>query len=133
MSKNIWVRRITEHDTPQLAQWLTETPHNYYDQAVYFYPHTVTLVAASDRNLVYMPIQRTITLESLAVNPDTTNGEKAIAMVELIRTAVYEASLQGVKEIYFVATNPDTAHFAERRKLERIQHPVYRIKVDALP
>jgi hypothetical protein len=132
-TKHVWVRRLEQKDIPQLSQWLLDTPDNHYDKEIFFYPQTITLVAHKDRNLVFMPLQLTITLESLAVNPENTNTETSLSMAELMRTAVYEANLRGVKEIYFVGTNADTIKFAEHRNFEKIEHPVFRIKLDELP
>lgn len=131
--EHIWVRKIEQRDIPQLGQWLVNTPNNLFDRDVFFYPQTTTNVAYKhDRKIGFMPMQLATILESLAFNPDATEREKALALAELVKVAVWQSRERGVKEIYFVCKDESTAEFAKRHHFEEMPHRTFRLKIDSL-
>lgn len=128
--EHIWVRKAEKRDAAQIGQWLEN--QSFVDRNVFFYPQTTVLAAHNSQPLIYMPLQLVAMLESLAINPQATRLEIAAAIAELARVSVFMARERGVKEIYFLATNDDTAAYAKRNHFEELPHKVYRLKIDDL-
>lgn len=130
--QNIWVRKIEKRDVAELGQWLNDTPQNLFDPAVFFYPQTSTDVAFKrDKKIGFMPMQLVAMLESLGFNPEATEREKAIALSELVKSAMWKAREKGIKEIYFVCKDDSTAEFA-KQLFEELPHRTFRLKIDSL-
>jgi hypothetical protein len=130
---HVWVRKVEKRDVAELGQWLNETPDNLFDPAPFFYPLTTTDVAFKrDKKIGFMPAQQVMMLESLAFNPASTERERAIALSELMKSAIAHARDKQVKEIYFVCKDDSTAEFAKRHLFEELKHRTFRLKIDSL-
>lgn len=102
---------------------------NNLDAAVFTYPATKTLKASNGKTLVYMPKQLVFMLESLAINPQATVGEIGMALRALFTVVQFEASQMGIGEIYFCCADEETVKFVEHNGLERVNLPLFRMKV----
>lgn len=134
MSRPIWVRKFRKDDP---ADWAKRAKYlgriaekNLIDPRVLEYPVTDTLVAEKEgREIVYLPAQQCLVLESLGISPEASVTEIAGALDKLIATAVYEARKNGHGEIYWLCSDESTCKFAERHGAELVTLPVYRVKV----
>jgi len=129
---DIWVRKAEKRDIPLLAHWITNTPNNLLDPGVFNYPNTTVLVAHRDKPTAYLPVQLTMTLESLAFPPDAPKVHKAASIAQLIKTAVFMAREKQIAEIYFYTHDPSIAEFALRHKFEELPHRSFRLRVSDL-
>lgn len=129
--KQLWVRPYEhEKDCNELSKWLEGTANNLADSAVLAYPSTAILCAHEDRrSIAFMPVQTTVTLESLAINPDATPRETAEALKQLTKTVAFLAQSKQIKEIYFLCADDSTADFALRHGFEEMPHRTLRMKL----
>lgn len=110
-----------------MADWMAKlSDRNNLDAAIFSYPATETLKASNGKPLVYMPIQKTFFLESLAINPEATAMETAAALKALFQVVEFEALSQGHGELYFLCTDEETCAFAEHQGLEKVNLTLYR-------
>jgi N-acetylglutamate synthase-like GNAT family acetyltransferase len=129
---DIWVRKAEKRDVPLLAQWMSNTPNNLVDPAVFAYPNTQVYVAHKDKPVAFLPVQLTMTLESLAYPPDATDTQKAAAIAQLFKTAVFIAREKQIAEIYFYTSDPTIATFALRHGFHELPHRSLRLKIGDL-
>lgn len=126
---DIYIRKAEQRDIPLLAHWMANTPNNLVDAAVFGYKNTQVYVAHKDKPVAFMPIQLTATLESLAFPPDASETQKAAAIAQLIKTAVFIAREKEISEIYFYTSDPKIAAFAQRHKFEELPHRSFRLRI----
>lgn len=131
--KPVFVRPATGVDSQPFEDWSKATQGNLFDPYVPLYGSTFTLCAFNeDGPLVYMPVQQPFFLESLGVRPDADNVDIAAALKAMVQSTVTQAFLKGVGEIYFLGSNPLTDAFAERHGFEKLDFPIYRMKISEL-
>lgn len=119
MRKPLKVEKTTAKDWPQMAEWMGLLSHrNNIDTEIFSYPATKTFKAGNGNPLLYMPIQNTVMLESLAFNPEATNAEKATALREMFSVVSWEARNAGIGEIYFLCADQETKTFVEHHGFE---------------
>lgn len=134
--KTIWVRPERLNDRQKLVEWEAKGQNNYFDPDVLSYPATTALVAHSDHIILYLPVQKVIMLESLAINPEVgkdgkplvTDHEVSVALKEAVINLAFEGQVNGVGEIYFMGTNEQTNKFAAKHGFEQLPWVPYRIK-----
>lgn len=117
--------------TEDMLKWAVEGQknNNYFDPNVLRYGATFTLVARSkSKDVLYIPIQTVFMLESLAINPDATKHEVAVALREVLVSLGLLAQRSGIGEIYFLGTNDDTNAFALKHGLEELPWRAFRMK-----
>jgi hypothetical protein len=135
LSLNIWARPSQKSDIESLDRWLRETPQNLFDVDILQYSHDIRFLTATRAGtpLVHMPIQTVSMLESLAVSPDASEGEIAVAVRELVHAAV----ANGANEVYWICKDENVNRLAERHGCERMltdptNGTLWRIKVAKL-
>jgi hypothetical protein len=111
--KDIFVRKAEPRDIPLLAHWLHNSPFaSDVDATVFAYPNTQVYVAHRDKPVGMLPLQLTMTVESFAYPPDASDTQKAAALAQLIKTAVFIAREKQIAEIFFNTTDEHMATFA---------------------
>jgi hypothetical protein len=92
------------------------------------------VLAACDETgpIAYLPVCQPFFFDALAVRPGSDAGDVAVAIKQLVHTAVTQAYLKGVGQIYFTA-NEATAKFADSQGVfEKVPWPLYRLKLTDL-
>jgi hypothetical protein len=131
--KIVFVRDARPTDVTQFAEWATKTPNNEIDPAVLAYRSSNCLCAyTKDHVVLYMPVQRPLHMESLAVSPDAAEHEVAAALRALLQHLVGVAQEEGRGEIYFMGTEKTVPKLAERHGFEKLPFSVYRLKLKDL-
>lgn len=132
-TRRVWVRNAREVEKPVFEHWAYNTKDNLFDPEVMTYPTTETYVAhAEGTPIVFMPVQTTLTLESLAINPEAEKSHVAVSLKALLSNIATMAGKAGLGEVYFLCHEPSTIEFAEKNGLERIPWPVFRLKLSSL-
>lgn len=132
-TRRIWVRPPLPTEWQLFEEWIKTTQGNEFDAEVCTYPATDYLVAhAEGTPVVFMPMQNTLMLESLAINPQAEKSHVAVALKALLSNIVLLAGKAGMGELYFLCSEPSTVEFAERNGLERINLPLFRLKLSSL-
>jgi N-acetylglutamate synthase-like GNAT family acetyltransferase len=129
---DIFVRNWEQRDIPLLAHWIANTPKNLLDPTIFGYPQTTVLVAHTNKPVAALPVQLTMTLESLAFPPGASVTQKAAALAQLIKSAVYLARDKKIAELYFYTTDDSIAEFAKSHHFEEIQARTLRLRVSDL-
>lgn len=129
----IFVRPARPADAPAFTKWSLNTKDNLFDPDVAMYPTTVVWTAFNKKGPVaFMPVQRPLMLESLAINPQAGRLDVATALKELAQNAVTQAHAQGAGEIYFVCKDESTIEFAKRLAYKEMPYRIFRIKLKDL-
>lgn len=131
--KQIWVRPVTQDDLENMAHWLVlNGDKNLLDLDVAKYPETTHLCAHDGKPLLYLPVQLTAMLESLAPRPDASRQELAAALEKLMKVVIFLALKNGLHELYFVTTDQQLEQFAVRHGFEVMPGTTLRLKLDKL-
>jgi hypothetical protein len=112
---------------PTAREWLDAVPE--FDARVLSYPSTSMLCSYNSHPVGFLPIQKAVILESLAMDPNASDLMKSKAMSDLCKGAGLAASADGIREIYFMATDESMVKVAEKRRFERIKWPVFRVRL----
>jgi len=128
--RHIFVRPVRKTDTEKFVEWSIGTKNNLFDPDVVKYPSTTVRVAYnSEGPVVFVPVQRPLMLEALAINPTSGPIEVASALKALTQDAVAQCHLNGAGELYFLCRDQLTSDFAEKHGYEKINVQLYRIKL----
>lgn len=128
--RHTFVRPVNKLDTENFVKWSLKTKGNGFDPAAALGPSAFTMCAYNERGpVLYAPNQRPIFMESMAINPDASDLEISFAMKAVIQFLVSQCHIQGINEIYFLASSDETAVFAKKQIFEKVPYDVYRIKV----
>lgn len=131
--RHIFVRPATPGDAQNFTDWFIKTPNNLHDCEVIKYPSTITLCAYNKEGPVaYVPVQFPAMLESLAINPDASFLDVAVALKELVQAVVTQCHVSGRGEAYFVCCDQSTIDFAVKNGFEEMKHKVFRMKLSDL-
>lgn len=116
-----------------------------FDSNAVLYPNSFTLCAFDEEGpLAFLPVQipqvfgpdkklsEPFMLETLIFRPTATQIEQTRAMWELIQSCITLGYMRGTGEIYFMGNIPSTNQFAERRLFEKLDWPVYRLRLSDL-
>ena len=115
-------------DDPLAREWLDKIPE--FDSGVLSYPTTRMLCSYNSHPIGFLPIQKAVVLESMALSPNSDEIVGAQAMRDLFKGAELCASSDGIREIYFLATDETMVKVAEKHNLEKLKWPVYRMRLD---
>lgn len=127
----IYVRPARNGEAKDFLNW--SIGQEGFDAEVAARPDTFTIAAYDKQKVIaYMPFHQPIMLETIAFNPEATELEKVSAMKELIQFVVAQCHLRGVSEIYFLGSDKSTNEFAQNHIFERVDYPVYRVKISDL-
>lgn len=115
----------------QFIAWVVDNmERNVFDPEILKYKATKVIEAfAGDKTLLYLPTQEVTMLESLAINPANRGAETAAALKAVTQTVAWEARRKGQGEIYFMCADRETAEFASHHGYDRLETPVYRMKL----
>ena len=125
-----FVRLAQEDEAQMFLDWGRENPVNGFDPEPTRFPTSTTwAVYDKDGPVAFQTSQRPIVLESLAPRPGLSKMQTAQALKELTQNAVTQANLLGVGEIYYLGSDPATDEFAQNWVFEKVDMPVYRLKI----
>lgn len=116
-------------DSATLIEWLNSTKGNLFDPAILKYPTLRTLCSYNGQPIAYMPTQRALFLESLAVSPDSSLMERAKSFRDLVKGAELLASSDNIREMYMVCEDENVLKVAEGHGFERIPWPILRMRL----
>jgi hypothetical protein len=129
--RHCFVRPVRKLDAEKFVEWSRNNPA--FDPEVAKYPSTtVRVVYNSEGPVLYGPVQKPLFLDALAINPTAPPEIIAAGMKALTQDAVSQAWVYGAGEIYFVASDKDTADFAERHGYEKLEASVYKLRISKL-
>lgn len=127
----IYVRPAEQRDAASYAEWCKSNPH--FDSSVLTYPATQTLAAYNQSGAIaFMPLAHPVCMDAIAFRPGLLDAEKALAMKELTKTAVFLAHSSGAGEVMFLGSNEGTNQFARNHIFEELPWKVYRVRVRTL-
>lgn len=137
MSKHVYVRPVEPRDSADFLAWSAATEENDFDPDVAKYPSTFVLCAYDAGGaLAYLPIQQPLLIDALAQRPGLDPGTAALAMKELVHTAITQAHIKGAGEVYLLASEASAerlaGRLAGRQVFERLPLVVYRAKLSNL-
>lgn len=120
--------RLADPETEPVIDWCqANSERNAFDRDVLTYPSTKVLAAHNNGTVyAYMPIQGTAMLESIGTNPAANAFEVAQGIMEMVKTAAFMAHGAGYRELYFLASDANTAAGAEKMGFEKLEFTVYR-------
>jgi hypothetical protein len=129
----VFIRPARIEDKDLFTEWAMSTPGNEVDPAVLKYANTSIRCAFTREKIIcFMPVQRPLHMESLAVNPEASELEVAAALRSLLQDVVTSAYAEGSGEIYFVATEETVPELATPRGFKKMPWSVYRVKLSEL-
>lgn len=122
---------IAPKDDPKaLAMLEGNKERNDFDPEVLGYPSSLLLRCDDEsKRRGYLTTQSVQMLESIALDDTLTAEEKAGAAMNLMAFALSLANRVGQREAYFVASDPVTERALRSMSWERIEHPVYRLRL----
>ena len=101
-----------------------------FDPRILDYPTLKIVTTYNGKGFIsHLPSQQALVLESVGVNPEATELEKAQAIRYAINGQMLVASSFGLKEIYFIGTDERVISLAEAHGFERLPWPVLRLKL----
>jgi hypothetical protein len=107
---------------------LEQTPE--FDKGILDYPTLRIVTAYNGKGFIsHLPSQQALVLESVGVNPEATELEKAQAIRYALNGQMLVASSFNLKEIYFIGTDEHVISLAESHGFERLPWPVLRLKL----
>lgn len=118
-------------DKSRLRDWLAATPgQNLFDADVLEHGSTFTLCAFDESGpLVYVPVQRPMIMESLAIRPELDDARRALALAQLTKATILRAYDFDAPEIYIHGHDPRTVKFAGKHRFTEVPWPLYRINL----
>lgn len=129
--RNAVMVRLADPESEPVVDWCqANSERNAFDKDVLSYPSTKILAAYQDREdgkvVVYMPVQGAVILESIGSNPEASVQEITQAMIECVQGAALLAHMQGMREMFFLASDESTALGAEHLGFEKVEMALYR-------
>lgn len=116
-------------DSAQIVEWLNLNKGNLFDPDVLSYPTLRVLCAYNKEPVSYLPTQRALVLESVAVNPKAGDLDRAQALRDLVKGSELLASSDGIREIFLFGKDTAVLDIAEARGFELLPWPVLRMKL----
>lgn len=130
MANEIFVRPMKKEEIEQFERWaLLNSELSLLDPAIVAYPTLRVMAAENGRVIGYLPYHDVLMLESFAPDPEATDLERAEACRQFVKTVYSVASSAGVREIVYFGKDDRLNRVAERHGFEKIEFPVYRLKV----
>jgi hypothetical protein len=127
--RQLKVRVAGLEDSERLVEWLNSTKGNLFDPGILKYPTLRTLCSYDGEPIAYLPTQRALFLESLAVNPAASLLDKGQAFRDLVKASELLASSDGIRELYMVCEDENVLRIAEGHGFERIPWPITRMRL----
>ncbi len=128
--KPVFIRPYRPADATKFSRWMFEGRDNQPDGNAIFAPSSFTVCAfTEEKQILFSPVQSPMFLESLAVNPEASELEQAAALKAVVQFLVSRGYATGQVEVYFLGSNQATAAFAEKHLFEKVDLPLYRVKL----
>jgi hypothetical protein len=130
--RQLKVKLAGPEEAAVLGKWLVGTPNNLFDPGILKYPTLRTLCSydtGDPEPVAFLPTQRALMLESLAVNPAALIVDKGQAFRDLVKGAELLASSDGIRELYFICKDKNVLDVARGRGFELIEFPVVRMRL----
>ena len=124
--------RLADPDIEPVIDWCqANSERNAFDRDVLTYPSTKVLAAHNNGTVyAYLPIQGTAMLESIGPNPEATPMQIAQGVMEMTKGAALLAYSAGYRELYFLASDENTAIGAKLMGFEELSFKVYRKRLE---
>lgn len=118
----ILVRKADLQAEPHLRKWMEEgAARTEYDPKVLDYPLTEVLAAHTNgTTYTATPIQPVTMIEGIGVNPESSNQEITAALIETIKAIVFTSQRGGIREVYFLTEDENTADAAAQIGFEEL-------------
>lgn len=130
MSREVFVRPLQQNEIETFEKWMeANAERSLLDREIFQYPTVRVLAAQNGKVLGYLPYHSVLTLESFSPNPDATDSERAEACRQFVKMIYSVAWTNGVREIYYFGNDQQLNRIAERHGFEKIECPVYRLRV----
>lgn len=131
MKKHIIVRPAQDGESEVMLEWLNLTlGHNCFDVDCLNHDSTFTLAAADTTGpLGFLPVQRPLMMESIALRPGLSESMQALVMTRMTEQVVAEAYRRHAAEVCFLSQNPATSRFAEDHLFGKVQYDFYRLNL----
>lgn len=100
--KQLKMRYAVEDESKQIVSWITANPNNHFDSSILKYPTLRMLCSYGDEPVCYLPVHKTLMMESIAVNPSASRLDVAQALRDLTKASELIASSESMREIYFI-------------------------------
>jgi hypothetical protein len=113
---DIYPRPARPSDISLIDEWIRTTPQNLFDESILQNANLKFYCADNGAPLLFMPAQSVWMLESLAVRVDATPLQIAKAIEVVIKTIIYKAEEEGVREIYFLCRDDTVKMYAANHK-----------------
>lgn len=113
----------------EFKTWIASTRNNDFDPGILEYPTLRIICAYDGEPEAYLPTQLVVMLESLALKPGMDAHQYLEAVRTLVKGVTLNASSLNVKEIYFIASDPDVLKTALKHGFEPVKQPVLRMKL----
>lgn len=113
------VRRATWYDAVNLISWLLAgSEKNALDPSMLRWTPEQLKVFVSEKNdqpIAMVPCHTSVTLESLALRPEASAGEKLEAIIESVNAIAFEAATNGIKQLNYISSDPRTDEAAMKQ------------------
>lgn len=124
------MRIARPEDAEEIAEWWTKTRNNAFDPDIIKYPTFRAITSYNGMgNVAHLPSQQVLMLESVALNPKAKLLDGGQAFRDLVKGQELLASSFGLREIYFIASDPIVKRVAEDHGFGLIEFPVMRMKL----
>jgi N-acetylglutamate synthase-like GNAT family acetyltransferase len=128
LREEISLRSATPEDVPKLTEWLeARKTRNQFDPAILKYP-SLEVVACHTNGTThaFVPTQTVTMLESVGTNPESSSQQVAHSLVLAVKAIEFMAHRSGQRELYFLASDTNTAKGAEHLGFEELDMKVFR-------
>ena len=120
----VWVRFADPEKEP-VREWAERNNRNGFDPEVLTYPSTKVLASQKNGTVqLYLQVQGTAMQESIAPNP--ASGASPEAILEAVKAAMTLSHGAGFRELYFLASDENTAEGSKLLGFEELPYKVYR-------
>lgn len=113
-------RLAKPEEAGKAVEWLASTPQNLFDPEVLGYPSSLTFCVENGEPLLYMPLQVTLTMESIGKKPGIRHRDMALSLVQLIEGIYNFAKGANIAEIYFICVEPGIVEQAKHFGFEKV-------------
>ena len=127
--RQLKIKLAGPEDAASLIEWLNTTKKNLFDPTILQYPTLRTLCSYDGQPIAYLPTQRALFLESLAVNPVASLMDRAQAFRDLVKGSQLLAASDGIRELYMLCEDEAVLKVAESHGFERLPYPSVRLKL----
>lgn len=118
------IRLALPEDAENILKWNPEL-----DMDALLYPTTDVVCAENGKPIAFLPVHLVGMLEGLVVNPSASKEAASMGTYEALDCIAERLAKRGARELYFFGDNEELARQAERLGFEKIEKPVYCLKL----